>query len=432
MKGDHIFGTECPPLVSCSDDLLVCEILSRLPVKSLMRLKCVCKRWQFLIEKDRHFFNLHFGRSEPRAVLLLKTPNYENRKPCLLSANLVLPSGDGLEGGGATFQRQIIPQIVLDSSVHMLNFVHGLVCFASQDTRCVLIYNPSTGESTPWIKSLVKQQQEDEKQVVGKDGKCAYRAYLNFRKSYFGYNPATKEHKVLSLWRIYNEDENGNIKVDDVLPVNPLYLGKPAVYVNGSIYWYHTKPDIDVGLSVVEFNCGTEKFRVISIPNSITDISRFCNTHLMDVDGRLALLAKRGGRYSKSEVREYWEKNNHTNMKMYLLNDNGNQHKKTKETSQSSNSDWVEEAFPMPPFEWLPDSLDSILPMAGTDFIIVRSATIEDDFSFYYYNWKKKRFSSNKVEIDGISSFLVPPDDTLLYHHSFCFHTSTENLLPVN
>ncbi|XP_026429235.1 putative F-box protein At1g32420 [Papaver somniferum] len=331
----HNLGTKFPPLICCcstnvqvSDDLIVCEILSRLPVKSLMRFKCVCKSWQFLIEKDRHFIDLHFARSEPSTFILLKTPNYKTRKPCFLSAKLVLPSeDDGLEGGGATFQRQIIPQIELDSRIHMLEFVNGLVCFANQGTRCFQIYNPSTGESTPWIKSLIKQQKEDEKQVVNYDGSVVYtRAYLNFRWSYFGYNPATKEHKVLSLWKVHSSDESGNCvsdekicevltvggkqqnsfrKVDEVLLVSPIYLGK-SVYVNGSIFWYHRESDRDVGVAIIEFNCGTEKFRVIPIPNSIIDVSRFCRTHLMEVDGRLALLAKKGGRYSSSEVREYW------------------------------------------------------------------------------------------------------------------------------
>jgi len=39
---------------------LIVQILLRLPVKSLIRLKCVCKPWLSLISNDPHFANSHF------------------------------------------------------------------------------------------------------------------------------------------------------------------------------------------------------------------------------------------------------------------------------------------------------------------------------------------------------------------------------------
>jgi hypothetical protein len=38
---------------------LIIQILLRLPVKSLLRFKCVCKLWLTLIS-DAHFANSHF------------------------------------------------------------------------------------------------------------------------------------------------------------------------------------------------------------------------------------------------------------------------------------------------------------------------------------------------------------------------------------
>ncbi|KAI3961603.1 hypothetical protein MKW92_032797 [Papaver armeniacum] len=406
------------------DDLIVCEILSRLPAKSLMKFKCVCKSWQLLIEKDRRFIDLHFTRSKSRSTLYIlpRTPEYETRRDresWFLLAELSLPSAVELVRGRATFQRQI-PLSERDPSTHMLKSVNGLVCFANLK-HGVRIYNPSTRESTPWIKSLIKQQHGHEMPE-----------YITFNEwSYFGYNPATKEHKVLSMWYVRKQDKYGNgigddetvcevltvgggkqqnsfRMVDDVLLAPPYYLGD-SVYVNGSIYWYRAKPNRDESrtdydrdeLSIIEFNCGTEKFREISVPNSITDICRFRSTLLMEVDGCLALLAM---------------KHNRTSMKMSLLHDN--------KDNQSSKPRWVEEELLLPPFEWTLNRLDSILPIPGTDFFLVRSATIDDDFSFYYYNWKKKKYSSTKVEIDGISC--------VFFLGQFDFYTLTETLLPVN
>ncbi|XP_019170562.1 PREDICTED: putative F-box protein At3g52320 [Ipomoea nil] len=54
-----------------STDLVV-DILSRLPVKSLMRFKCVCKFFYDLITSDRHFMDTHYGirKAKTDCVLL--------------------------------------------------------------------------------------------------------------------------------------------------------------------------------------------------------------------------------------------------------------------------------------------------------------------------------------------------------------------------
>ncbi|KAI3908812.1 hypothetical protein MKW98_029362 [Papaver atlanticum] len=52
-------------------EIVVLEILSRLPVKSLMRFKCVCKRWLFLIDKDPYFAHLHLSQAIRRPPSLL-------------------------------------------------------------------------------------------------------------------------------------------------------------------------------------------------------------------------------------------------------------------------------------------------------------------------------------------------------------------------
>ncbi|XP_057426605.1 F-box/kelch-repeat protein At3g23880-like [Lotus japonicus] len=47
------------------------EILSRLPVKTLMRFKCVSKPWKSVIADDKPFTKLHLARSSQNAHLLL-------------------------------------------------------------------------------------------------------------------------------------------------------------------------------------------------------------------------------------------------------------------------------------------------------------------------------------------------------------------------
>jgi len=48
---------------------LIIQILLRLPVKSLIRFKCVCKSLFSLISNDTHFANSHFQLTSSTATL---------------------------------------------------------------------------------------------------------------------------------------------------------------------------------------------------------------------------------------------------------------------------------------------------------------------------------------------------------------------------
>lgn len=61
------------------DDDIVCDILSRLPVKSLLRFKCVYKRWYSLI-RDPYFVDLHLIRSKAHQRLFVAEPIYGERR----------------------------------------------------------------------------------------------------------------------------------------------------------------------------------------------------------------------------------------------------------------------------------------------------------------------------------------------------------------
>ncbi|KAI3843561.1 hypothetical protein MKW98_011964, partial [Papaver atlanticum] len=69
-------------------EMIACEILSRLRVKSLMRFKCVCKHWKFLIEQDKHFIDLHLTHSKKRPCLLIQIPHFIDRS-YFLAADLL-------------------------------------------------------------------------------------------------------------------------------------------------------------------------------------------------------------------------------------------------------------------------------------------------------------------------------------------------------
>lgn len=67
---------------------LIAEILSWLPVKTLMQIKCVCKLWKTIIFDDPSFAKLHLHRSRQNTHLAL-IPNWSTRPNQYLDCSVV-------------------------------------------------------------------------------------------------------------------------------------------------------------------------------------------------------------------------------------------------------------------------------------------------------------------------------------------------------
>ncbi|KAI3894935.1 hypothetical protein MKX03_022873 [Papaver bracteatum] len=397
-------------------ELLVSEILSRLPAKSLMRFKCVCKQWQSLIQRDRSFIDLHLTRSKTSCnfavggiSLFIKWPTWHSFD--FSSVELILS-----QGRVETVRREV-PGPRTSYGTHIFGAVNGLIAFVKRQMRSVCIFNPSTGQSTPWIQSMIRQQHEslyEKIQVIDEYGHCVTRQiqYVNSNWYYFGYDPVTMEHKVVCIWkkmiykrhgeflrfenicevmtvdgRQHNKNNLSWRRIDNEFVIPPTISPSDfscSLYINGSIYWLCTGEEP----LVVEFNVGSEKFRVISIPNYIIKEIRYCDCKLIQIDGRLAVLA----------ATTKWLGNNTPSMKMCVLygkklKDIISSNVTSTSTAAGSSGDfyWAEETFMMPPFDWSHLMFDSIQAVPGTDLLIIRS---EEDAgsTFYFYRWRKKSF----------------------------------------
>ncbi|CAN0914704.1 Putative F-box protein At1g47765 [Linum grandiflorum] len=266
------------------DDLVVTQILSRLPVKSLMRFKCVCKSWKSIIEQDSHFINLHNSLSQDPGPIVLTSDNKYNarlggrRELSLLSLELhsnyanvhsvsrIYPSitetrqhfGELLQPMGGLLWRD----------VEFLGPVRGLLCLV--DRFNVRIWNVNTGVAvTPWIKSMVFTTVRNEKD------------FLDYPTCLFGFDRGN--HKVVFLW---DEHPRGCPPVcevltvgstststswriiDSVMPLCERPFQHTVACSNGSVYWvtkkYHRGVDYDEFL--VAFDICSEQFRIITIP----------------------------------------------------------------------------------------------------------------------------------------------------------------------
>lgn len=327
-----------------SVDLVMMEILSRLRVKSLLRFKCVCKRWRYLIEQDPYFIDLHLTRSIARPNLFMVVPT-ETRKPIhrggtsckdvFLAANLISEGSDSSTAAVHTV-------IEIDSPCYskILGPLNGLIgFFDSKVDYGVRICNVSTLEITPWIKSTLLSD-------LQKDGFPANPICK------LGFDPATKEHKFICAWDICPTGNLPSYQVFEVLTVGdttwrrnnkipPFKLSHfedPSSYTNGSIYYktsvLYSKvhdDDDDRPEFIVAFDVGSEMFRAPRVPKFIlyrprdTSMRRTC---LSEVDGRLALLTRVSGYI----------------VKLGLLDDRSKEHKGT------GDENWTEVTIELPYF----------------------------------------------------------------------------------
>ncbi|KAI3966814.1 hypothetical protein MKX01_006751 [Papaver californicum] len=249
-----------------------------------------------MIQDDPYFIDLHLRRSKLHPCLTLAIPRTSHSRPPPGTCSLVcrpytadILIGDLSETAEAT---PIIQNVQKTTSIQydgVLKSVNGLICFTdTPEDFGVCIYNLGTRELSPWIPITFPIDEGN---------------FVWYHPTYqFGFDPATKEHKVICIWyediegckgsevmtlgdntwRIIDEVPQHNIEEDDETS---------AVYANGSIYWItYSKQQI------VAFD-KSGKFRTIEVPKFITGHKEFKTApNIFEVNGRVALSSKvRGG-----------------------------------------------------------------------------------------------------------------------------------------
>ncbi|XP_026430416.1 putative F-box protein At4g38870 [Papaver somniferum] len=274
------------------EENVVNNIVSRLPLKSLMRFKCVAKRWCNLFQ-DPYFIDLHLNhRLKPplRLSLFVVLPRrrcnrkggnlsmdieFKGRRVVFLIADVFFDERGWNGKGNVASTITHIYNTTPFSYTQMLGGVNGVVCFVDGSMNAACLFNIGTREVTPWIKStLLMEETQNCKNSVSYT--CLYS---------FGYDPIGKEHKVICRWAI-NKDNGLTYQIWEILtvvrhnnawrridqvPICKFSPDSPSVYVNGSIYWYPLnllRRDSNVGI-LLAFDVGSEKFRTIKIPDFI-------------------------------------------------------------------------------------------------------------------------------------------------------------------
>ncbi|XP_050281617.1 F-box protein CPR1-like [Quercus robur] len=261
------------------------EILQRLPVKSLIRFRCVSKSWNSLI-KSSAFINSHLTRSLSLSSNKLifrqrvdKLPLYPDLECYKLIDDTIDSSSDQIQHIDCPLTSRLLFHFKLIGSVNGL--------FSLFEIERYVLWNPSIRKFITLPKPCITVKTSP------------YNA--------FGFDPRTNDYKVV---RIVFQDgtktsEAAKIPVVEVYSLNEgswritragnsfspgfsFVDWKSSASLNGAVHFLVKDRDNKSCPLVLSFDLGDEVFRVISVPNGAFSTSDYVRTSV--IGGSLSLL----------------------------------------------------------------------------------------------------------------------------------------------
>ncbi|XP_057479191.1 F-box/kelch-repeat protein At3g06240-like [Actinidia eriantha] len=239
------------------EDVLI-EILKRLPVKSLLRFKCICKYWYALVLNPtfvNHHLNFQKGNNQGRLLLQhYNSHSYQYGYALFPDKILTTTSYHNLD----YLHGEIVP-------VYIDGPINGLFCLNFEDR--FIIWNPAMKE----FRSLPFPHHP----------KIPLHFSLDWHSFGFGFDPITKDYKVVFRQQFINEITLSSPEKDVIVDVYTLstntwrhldgidyvsseYLTSHhgnGAYLDGIYYW----PAVG---RVLAFDVGNEIFRAILGPDT--------------------------------------------------------------------------------------------------------------------------------------------------------------------
>ncbi|KAK8503640.1 hypothetical protein V6N11_030733 [Hibiscus sabdariffa] len=236
---------------------VIVEILKRLPVKSLVRFRSVCKTWNTLISPPS-FISTHLQASLSNNTPFLLLSHWENcKKDYFLHYD-----NDGFD----EFKQLQFPVFGCASDSHslVLGSANGLIClhFWPGDVSKFFLWNPSIRKyiSLSWPR-------------ISND------VHINFG---FGFDSITNDYKLVIIgiekedtWIkpfLFSLNENCWKRVNAIPPSCTSYSSELSVpFVNGAVHWigYQKTNNAVFTNAILGFDLSAEEFFEISLPESL-------------------------------------------------------------------------------------------------------------------------------------------------------------------
>ncbi|XP_073131532.1 F-box/kelch-repeat protein At3g23880-like [Henckelia pumila] len=243
--------------IPCLPEEIIVEILARLPVKSLLKFRCVSKSWLTLICSRQfiksHLNNSRVGRnlSNYRIMFTICSPTFD-LKHCPLSSLMQEPSTDACSID--------YPKKHTQRAVWFVDSCNGLICLALNEKE-LFFWNPSTRKSKklPPVNVNIK------------------RGFYNIYG--FGYNECDDDYKVVGIFcvfgnagayesmvKIYSSKTNSWKRMEDFKGGVP--LDDSGKFASGKLHWSaSSKLGLDFRWDIVSLDMKNEEYGIVEQPN---------------------------------------------------------------------------------------------------------------------------------------------------------------------
>ncbi|XP_062088200.1 F-box protein CPR1-like [Humulus lupulus] len=234
----------------------IASILCRLPVKDLLRYRCVSKSWRFLVDSS-HFIKMHLNHSmetHSNSTLILgdqRLLHWVDLDTLYSPVRLETPIYDG-------------------GKIEILGCCNGLLALEFSNGGTV-IWNPTTRKyrKVP-ISGLVDLPFPDNLYEYGIVG--------------FGYDPVNDDHKLVRMVHYFEKDIrsvhsfHSEVKFYSLnfntwkrvcdFPYQGYKQGGNGVFASNALHWMVTRElELDALYLIVAFDLVTEEFRELPLPD---------------------------------------------------------------------------------------------------------------------------------------------------------------------
>ncbi|XP_059626712.1 F-box/kelch-repeat protein At3g06240-like [Cornus florida] len=212
-------------------DDLVTIILSRLPAKSLVRFKRVCKSWRNLFNQP-HFVKMHLSRLSKDRKLAFSCCS----RTLQLRRELLVQSGDDLTA------KHILPPFT-EEPVSIFGSCNGLLLLQTHLSHTLYLVNITTRElnKLPFM----------------------YTPSMSYG---FGYDASTDDYKVVAISSrvasLYTMKTNSWRRIQDFPSKAGVSNSQPCLLLNGILHWFCCHV-----WKMISFDLAEEKFRDIPLPH---------------------------------------------------------------------------------------------------------------------------------------------------------------------
>jgi len=384
---------------------LITEVLSVLPVKSILRFRCVSNSWNILIS-DSTFVKFHLKRSKsrnPLFTLITEHITYYPDGSYVASEYDVAVAPYSIRSliENPSFNLTVDPYYELKPTgcCDIVGTCNGLICLVAYPEILFCLWNPSTRETSKSFGHF-------------RDFDCSGSDHSGFM---FGCDNSTDTYKVVEYRYFHDQLKNDvralsfgddrwrNIESFPVVPLG-LHLFQQCVYyvyLSGSInwlaihneYWYPESNIKDITVDqflIVSLDLGTEKYNQYRLPPSFDEVPSA--RPILSVLGDCLCFS-----YSKETDFIIWQ------MKKFGVEDSWTQFLRISYHNLQIDYDYSFETTKCH-FQLVP-----VLLSEDGDTLILKS--ILEDFQAILYNWR-----SNTVERTNITvSRTITDDRTIDY-----------------